>query len=382
MILSNQFTHDPRVYNEAKSLINDGHEITVFAWDRERKSKKVENKDGIQIVRSCNNKIMDFFPYDILKLFFWWKKGYFELVELHRKKQFEVIHCHNLDTLPIALKLKKKYGLPIIYDAHEIWGYMVGLDFPNPIVHFFLHWEKRLIKQVDFIITVNDLLKEYFEKLSNKSVRVIMNAKRNKYEIYESPSNDEFTVIYQGTLDSSRNLELLIKSVSGLKDVRCIIGGIGHNKEFVDRIVSLCKESNNCIFLGKIPMDEVIPNTRNSNLVYLVVSTKAPKIKWPVDIDFPPRFGLANKFFEALTAGRPILASTKTYNGILVEKLGCGVLTECDEKEIRNKILYLKERRDICEKMGKAAFDAGKNRFNWEFQEEKLLEIYKNILNR
>jgi glycosyltransferase involved in cell wall biosynthesis len=129
-------------------------------------------------------------------------------------------------------------------------------------------------------------------------------------------------------------------------------------------------------------MDEVIPNTRNSNLVYLVVSTKAPKIKWPVDVDFPPRFGLANKFFEALTAGRPILSSIKTYNGILVEKLGCGVLTECDEKEIRNKILYLKEKKDICEKMGKAAFNAGKNRFNWEYQEEKLLETYKNILNR
>jgi len=379
MTLSNPFTHDPRVYNEAKSLLNAGHTVTVFAWDRHHKSKKIETKDGIKIVRSYNNKIMDLLPYDIFKLYFWWKKAYHEVSELHDKNHFDVIHCHNLDTLPIALKLKKKFDFPVIYDAHEIWGYMVGLDFPNPIVHFFLYLEKRMIRHIDYIITVNDLLKEYFEKLSHKPVNIIMNAKRKKYEQYQPPSNDKFTVVYQGTLDSSRNLEELIKSVSDLKDVQCIIGGIGHDKSYVDRIMKSCKESENCTFLGKIPMDKVIPNTRKADLVYLVVSTKAPKIKWPVDVDFPPRFGLANKFFEALTAGRPILASTNTYNGIIVDKLGCGILTECNVKDIKNKIGYLKENKNLCEKMGRAAFEAGKKWYNWEYQEKKLLEVYTSI---
>ena len=38
MTLSNPFTPDPRVYNEAKSLIKAGHKVTIITWDKKRKS--------------------------------------------------------------------------------------------------------------------------------------------------------------------------------------------------------------------------------------------------------------------------------------------------------------------------------------------------------
>ena len=50
MVLSNPFTHDPRVYIEAKTLIKAGYELTVLAWDKRGKSSPVENKDGIQSI--------------------------------------------------------------------------------------------------------------------------------------------------------------------------------------------------------------------------------------------------------------------------------------------------------------------------------------------
>ena len=125
MILSNPFTHDPRVHNEAKSLIKVGHDVTILAWDKKGNNKPEEEKDKIKIIRSFNSKFMNLLPYDIFRLHHWWKKGYKDALKLFQKQDFDVIHCHNLDTLPIGIKLKKKMGLPLIYDAHELWENMV-----------------------------------------------------------------------------------------------------------------------------------------------------------------------------------------------------------------------------------------------------------------
>ena len=36
MTLANPFTNDPRVYNEARSLIKKGHNVTVLARDNKK----------------------------------------------------------------------------------------------------------------------------------------------------------------------------------------------------------------------------------------------------------------------------------------------------------------------------------------------------------
>ena len=47
MTLANPFTHDPRVYNEAKSLVKAGHKVTVLAWDKKKDttSYRIKRRD-------------------------------------------------------------------------------------------------------------------------------------------------------------------------------------------------------------------------------------------------------------------------------------------------------------------------------------------------
>ena len=130
MLLSNPFIHDYRVYNEAKSLIKASHRVTILAWDRNKKYQERESKDGIKIVRSYNTKFMNSLPLDIIKLHFWWKKGVNDALKIYREEPFDAIHCHDLDTLAIGIKLKKILNVPLVYDAHEIWGYMVSKNVP------------------------------------------------------------------------------------------------------------------------------------------------------------------------------------------------------------------------------------------------------------
>jgi hypothetical protein len=49
MFISNPFISDPRVYNEAGSLVQAGYEVTVIAHDWWRQNSERDNWDGIEV---------------------------------------------------------------------------------------------------------------------------------------------------------------------------------------------------------------------------------------------------------------------------------------------------------------------------------------------
>ena len=130
VFVSNAFTNDPRVYSEAKSLINAGHEVTVIAWDRERLLPTEAHWDGIHIIRlrlDFELKIKFFVHlWHGLRLLLWQKKAFRYALSLLKKDTFDAIHCHDFDTLFIGIRLKNKFKIPLIYDAHEIYAFMLS----------------------------------------------------------------------------------------------------------------------------------------------------------------------------------------------------------------------------------------------------------------
>jgi glycosyltransferase involved in cell wall biosynthesis len=370
MTLANAFTHDPRVYNEAKSLVNNGHSVTVLAWDKTGKQPVYETKEGISIVRSYNSKFMTLLPYDIFRLHCWWKKGYKDALKLFEKNHFDVVHCHDLSSLPIGVKLKKKFDVKLVYDAHEIWGYMVSRDLPlKSWVEYYLRKEKMLMKSVDHIITVNQPLKDYFKKITNKPITIIMNAKPIQSKKYDSVNNDKFTVIYIGTIGKPRFLLELVDVVETMKDVNLIIAGSGSKTEYINALKEKCYKVNNVDFVGRVPIEKVLPMTKKADVVICMTNPK----------DRNNSIATANKQFEAMVSGRPIICTKGTYPGAFTEKYDVGLTSEYTKRDLKDTIQKLKENKDLREKLGKNALKQAVEKFNWEKQEEKLVEIYENI---
>lgn len=366
MTLANPFTHDPRVYNEARSLVKAGHKVTVLAWDRKRENPPRETKDRINIVRSYNTKFMDILPYDISRLHFWWNKGYKDALRLYNEDPFDVIHCHDLSSLPIGVKLKKKLSLPLIYDAHEIWGYMVAKDLPWWM--YYLWKEKSLLKYVDEIVTAGEGYKNYLQTITNKKIWVVMNCKHLQGTKYEPPNNDELTLLYIGSLNRNRFLLELVDVVKDLPDVRCIIGGIGKS-DYVNMLKDRCNHTQNIEFIGRVPMEEVLPMTKKADAVVCMFNPEHPLT----------RIGLPNKVFEAMVTGRPIIVSEGTYLGKFVRKEKCGLVVPYTKNGLRSAIIKLRDNLKLREELGKNALKAAIEKYNWEKQEEKLLKIYEEI---
>ncbi|MEE9197536.1 MAG: glycosyltransferase, partial [bacterium] len=131
MVLSNGFTRDPRVANEAESLVRNGYEVTVLCWDRDGTLPPQETRNGIRVLRLRNTAWMQLLPYDLFRLRPFWRLALRRSLDLNASTPFAAIHCHDFDTLPVGTSLKVRTGLPLIYDAHEIWGYLMAHELPG-----------------------------------------------------------------------------------------------------------------------------------------------------------------------------------------------------------------------------------------------------------
>jgi len=141
---------------------------------------------------------------DVLRNPFWWRKAYKKALKLYKNGfEFDVVHCHDLDTLKTGVWLKKKFDVKLVYDAHEIFGYMIDRFVPSLISEYALKMEKKLIKKVDFVITVNEPLKDYFASISDKPIQIIMNCKKLFSKQYIPTNNKVFTVCYFGVFNST-----------------------------------------------------------------------------------------------------------------------------------------------------------------------------------
>jgi len=364
MLLSNPFRPDPRVYNEAFSLLKAGYDVEVLAWDRSAQYPKNATVDGIVITRLTNTRFMQLLQRDILRLRFFWKLAY----ETALTKKVDIVHCHDLDTLPAGVNLKKKVGIPLIYDAHEVFSYMVERDLPKFAVNYFLKLEKKLIGFPDHIITVTEKHRDYFNTLGRKDVSIIMNCKETLNEKYVPLNNDKFTILYIGGLSSARFLLPLVDVMSGEKSMKLKIGGIG---PLYGKIKDLASKApmGNIEFLGEVPFKKVIPLTMEADAIFCMVDPSNRN----------NRIGPQNKLYEAMVAGRPLIVTKGTYGGDLVEKLNCGLAVDYTSEALREVLVKLQENPKLREELGNNGLKAALSEYNWKAQQEKLLKVYDGL---
>jgi len=371
LIVLNNFKNDSRVLKESISLQNKGYNVRVIAlW--ENGLEEFEKIQNIQVHRLrlksknlSNNKLIQ-----LLK--------YFEFIYkvINKYKYVDIIHCNDLDTLPIGVIIKRFFNnkIKIIYDAHE---YEIN-DKPNEgkysiKLKYFL--EKFLIKYADKVITVSESIAKEYKKLYPfiEKPALVLNTplykeieKKDLFREELGIDKEKTIFLYQGGLSKGRGIEILLETFKETDD-NAVIVFMGYGP-LEDMVKDASKKYNNIYFHPAVSPEILLDYTSSADFGILFYENNC----------LNHYYCSPNKMFEYLMAEIPVIVSNLYEMKRLVEKYKVGVVakenTPYGLKEAIQKALIL-DKNELKENIKKA-----KKIFNWENQEKVLLNVYKELI--
>jgi glycosyltransferase involved in cell wall biosynthesis len=138
----------------------------------------------------------------------------------------DVIHCHDCLTLPAGYRVKQALGIPLVYDAHEI--YEAAASRVAGVTDYYARIHARYLRHVDGFIAVNDSAALYYRHAypAAPGAVVIRNAIALTPTVaYDGRLHDaaglprsQKILLYQGGFSTERGLPILVRSAAMLPD--------------------------------------------------------------------------------------------------------------------------------------------------------------------
>lgn len=158
----------PVSYEITKGYVKMGHEVDVITMAY-KNLPKFEIIDGIKINRvPCLRRKKDIcHPWEQLSYLI---SAKIFLKKHVKKTKYDICHCHFIiPTGPLALWLKKIYGIPYIITAHgsDVLGYNKRFKYLYPLL--IKPW-KRIIKEAKVITTPSMFLQKEIAKISTDGI--------------------------------------------------------------------------------------------------------------------------------------------------------------------------------------------------------------------
>jgi len=367
---------DTRIFHkECKTLAKTGYEVSLIA-------PKADNNQmtNDQITTVVDEVKMIYLPearnrfFRILCLT---KKAY----KIALKQKANIYHFHDPEFLPWAIKLKEKTGSKTIYDVHEdtpqqiLSKKWIPKILRRPIASIFNFYEKQKARHLDFVITAWPVIKEKFEREGINNIEVVANYPvignlqlTTEYRQHKA-KNEETKLIYAGGLTRIRGIKEMVKSLGFIKnDVKLILLGKFQEEGLEEELKEL-SEWRKVEFKGWLSQKAAYKNMRESD-IGLICFLPAPN-----HINAIP-----NKPFEYMASGLPVVASNFPLWERVVKTNKCGLTVNPEKpKEIAKAIKYLIEHPQEAKKMGENGKKAVFEKYNWEKESKKLLDIYQQL---
>ncbi len=395
MLLDRFFPPDIRVEKEARSLLEAGYHVFLLTAGEDDMPNE-EIVEGIKVI--CRKSPQNFFRmawnYFCSQVFFihpFWKKA---LEDAVRRYKVEAIHVHDLPLVNMGLNVAHRFNLPLIADLHEnypeaVRQYRVR---PKPTQRIFnlasplWRWkrmERFCVQQADRVITVVDEAKEHYIndcEVSPEKVTVVMNTEDLDY-FYSLPIKEDivkkyqpyFTISYVGGFGRHRGIQTAIsampKILSEIPNARLLLVGSGGNEIELRELARIEKVEQAVEFTGWQPFD-LVPSYIAASKVCLI----------PHIASGHTNSTIPHKIFQAMAMDKPVVVSSAKPLKRIVEETGAGlVFPSGDAGALAEAVIRIYRDNGLATKFGKAGRRAVQERYNWNIEGRKLVELYRDL---
>ena len=390
MILDKEFPPDPRVENEAITLVKAGHDVHLFCLDYAHDQKTREMVKGIHVYRQrLPSYIYQFsalaytIPYYHHVLNKWIKKFILSVKP-------DALHVHDMQIARSVFNANKPFNLPITLDLHEnrpeimryyghvnsLWGKaLISIDA-------WKKFEYKYIKKADHVITVTDEAADYYvDEISvnpDKFYTVPNTVRKDWYNIFTKHQDiinkykNNFTLLYLGDTGVRRGLKTVLESlkylVPKIHNIKIVLVGASKQDHILKTYVKEHAFEEYVDFEGWTDFDLFQS--------YVLASEVG---LCPIHRNLHHDTTYANKLFQCMAFGKPIVVSDCLAQKNLVEKYDCGrVFEDQNVTDFANKIIEIYENKSTYQQLSNNSREAIEDHLNWEVMSKQLLKIYEN----
>lgn len=365
---SNPIEPEPRVEKEALSLIKNGFKVFAVGWDRKSKYPNYEKKDFGEIYRI---KIKAEFGTGIKNIgrLLRWQIGLFSFL-VKKRGSYDYIHACDFDTIIPALVCKLLFRKKVVYDIFDFYADMLR-DAPDFLRRFIRRIDLFLIGFADAVIIADEGRIEQIKGSKPKKLVVIYNSPSSvnlKESSKRRDNSDSLIIAYIGLLQRERGIFEMIDVVKNHPEWKLVLGGYGAEEEEIKEKI---KDMKNVEFIGRAPYDETLEIYASSDIMFATYDPRIPN----------HRYSSANKLFEAMMLGKPIIVAKNTSMDKIVEKYGLGFVVEYGNKrDLEEAVTSIanwdKDRWESFEKHAKKVYSEN---FSWETMEQRLISLYESL---
>jgi glycosyltransferase involved in cell wall biosynthesis len=387
-----------RSYEFARRWVLAGHKVTMLTTTAQLTREEIEETKG----RFIKKIVVEGIDVHAFKIPYSQKMGFigrcisflgfafFSLYFVIFKKNVDVIFATSTPlTVGIpALAAKWIRRIPYVFEVRDQWPEIpveLGIIKNKAIIKLLFWFEKTIYKFSEAIIAASPGQAEGIRKVYPKvkyleivpngcdinmfSPQIIGKNIREKYGW-----DNKLVLLHAGAMGKVNSLKFVIDAAEILQDkvdILFVLIGQGNQKELLEnraRELNL----NNVQILPPMPKKD-LPEIFTAADVGLVIIGNYPIIE----------HNSANKFFDYLSAGKPVLLNYSGWQREVIEKNEAGYGCQlCNMIDFVEKIKYLETNRSKLLHMGKKARQLAEGRFDRNKLSQEALKVIEKAFEK
>lgn len=355
--------YDSRIFDkECVGLANNGFGVTLIVADQ---GADVETRQRVKIINVNTNKS----PIGRIKRALKIPK---EIEKKVDKINPGIVHFHDPELIPLALRLKRK-GYRVIGDFHEdiplqiLTKPYLNQFFKRIISGLFKVYQNSAIKKLDAVIAATPTIKH---KLAPSSylIETIFNYPIFHHTQPDTPSIEKQGVAYIGGITRERGFYHICEAAK-IAGTKLTLAGNFHSsiQQAKEEIKLFTPFVTYVGFLNHEGVTELLSKSIAGLVTLLPLQSYVDA--YPI------------KLFEYMRAGIPVIASNFPLWKEIIEENKCGFCVDPENpQEIAEAINFLSKHPDKAQEMGANGRKAVEEKYNWQSEEKKLITLYHNLL--